>query len=199
LDEILRNKYFIRLCGSHSGFGYVFEEVIISVILTLSNETIGVKINKEQLPFNALKEYEIKRIDEKIELSKMEIKENIIYYTRVNPKIDLIIRDEDKIILTQITTVSTNIEGKTEANIKVIVEKIKGIIEAANEIKKNTQIKLGGIKVIGWLISLMDINREKVKDIIEANEWIRIDDGKKLKKILGDKLYNKLISLKVNI
>jgi len=196
LKEIIQNKYFIRLCGSHSGFGYVFEEVMLSAILTYSSETIGIKINKELLPFNATKEYEIKKIEGRLDLSKEEIEDNTIYHVREGPLIDYIIRDGDKIILTQITTVSLE---KRAARTREIEEKIKGIIEASDELNKNEVIKSKGIKVIGWLISLMEINKEKIKERIEIPEWIRIDDGERLKRILGDKLYDKLISSKISI
>ena len=196
LKEIIQNKYFIRLCGSHSGFGYVFEEVMLSAILTYSSETIGIKINKELLPFNATKEYEIKKIEGRLDLSKEEIEDNTIYHVREGPLIDYIIRDGDKIILTQITTVSLE---KRAARTREIEEKIKGIIEASDDLNKNEVIKSEGIKVIGWLISLMEINKEKIKEQMEIPEWIRIDDGDRLKRILGDKLYDKLILSKISI
>jgi len=199
LKEVLENKYFVRLCGSHSGLGYVFEEVLLSVFLLIPKTKIGFEINKEQLPFNALKDYEVIVSNERIDFSKIEIRDNTINHYRMSEGIDFIIRDGEKIILIQITTVGIKMKDKIEANMNIIGDKIKGLIEVGKKLQENQIVKRDELKVIGWIISLFEIKDEKIRERIEIPEWIRIDDGEKVKNLIGDKLYQKIYQTKIFI
>jgi len=199
LKEVLENKYFVRLCGSHSGLGYVFEEVLLSVFLLIPKTKIGFEINKDQLPFNALKDYEVIVSNERIDFSKIEIRDNTINHYRMSEGIDFIIRDGEKIILIQITTVGIKMKDKIEANMNIIGDKIKGLIEVGKKLQENQIVKRDELKVIGWIISLFEIKDEKIRERIEIPEWIRIDDGEKVKNLIGDKLYQKIYQTKIFI
>ncbi len=199
LSEILQNRYFHQLCGSHSGFGYVFEEIILSVFLAKFKESNLISIKKSVLPFNSDKNYNIIISNKKIDWKSFIPENNTIYHFKQAKAIDYIIRDDEKIIFVQITSSLMYEQDEFSANLNIIIKKLKALIEIYKEIEKILKNRNPKFIIKGWLISLGEINFSKIKEKIEIPNWIKIDSGKDLEKILGKKLYQRIFNVKTNL
>ena len=179
LNEILTNDYFKLMCGYHGGLGYVFEEILLATVLRLPEHKNSKTINK--IPFNLNKTYQVTKLLKKIDYATLNIENNTIYHTPLGAGVDFIIRDEDKIIAIQVTTIQTVNLGK---------------IQKADEIFNVIQANNPNLDCLKWFISLSPIS-EKVRNEMDEDEhnWL-ITDGKNLKEIIGKRMFKRIVSVK---
>jgi hypothetical protein len=184
LNEILTNKYFKLMCGYHSGLGYVFEEILLATIMQLKgtnmklNETTS-DITLEIIPFNPSKTYSVIKLPSSVDYTSQIIENNVIYHTPLKAGVDFIIRDDDKIILIQVTTMKS-----------VDTDKICSMDKIYSALYKNPNKKCNIIK---WFISLSPISEKIIKTVSEDTKRnLIITAGDELKKIVGKEMYERL-------
>lgn len=110
LSEVLTNKYFHFLCGSHSGLGYVFEHVFaFSLLLQRINSSVTVGDLKLLITELALAEV---RNDE----SGWAPHQNVLYHTPTLKEVDFILRMENReLVLVQLTTQRSGLSQKLQS------------------------------------------------------------------------------------
>jgi Cdc6-like AAA superfamily ATPase len=173
LHQVLHNRFFQLMCGGHSGFGFVFEDILISAFFLLKDVR-----QIESLPFNPLKLKSVIKIKGKFDWGHFEMVPNILYSSPSQEKVDVSLLDEDNnLTLIQITTQKSPTWDKVEA-----------LISAVSEVRtvKNAY------HVQGCVISLFPI--KTIPSPIPNDLKMIIGDN--LQEILGTELYNHLVDVK---
>ena len=184
LNEILTNRYFKLLCGYHSGLGYVFEEILLATIMQLK-ETIH-DTTLEIIPFNQIKTYSVEKITSYVDYTTKNIENNTIYHMPLQSGVDFIIRDDDKIILMQVTT-----------NKDVNLKKIGSMDKIYSDLHKNQN---QNCKIIKWFISLSQISENVLSKVSKnTKQDLLITAADDLSKILSKEMYKRLNTVKEEI
>jgi hypothetical protein len=188
LNEILTNKYFKLMCGYHSGLGYVFEEILLATIMQLKgtnrqlNETAS-NISSEIIPFNPSKTYSVIKLPSSVDYTSQIIENDVIYHTPLKEDVDFIIRDNDNIILIQVTTMKN-----------VDTDKICSLDKIYNLLNKNSNLNC---QIIKWFISLTPISEKILNAVSEDTKRdLIITAGDDLKKVVGKEMYERLNKVK---
>ena len=194
LFNIIRNKFFGLICGSDSGFGYTFENIIINAIMMkATGSTIEKKIEKkiENQDNNTCGTINLSKIIEvdSLKLKKIDwdvinkqIKPNVFYHTPNAKNIDLVVLQQKSLYLIQITSQSSNLNAK--------FNKFHSEIELFQEHQEQENQEKYNIPVFGWFISLFSFKNAR------NPQKIKITAHKELCQILGEEIYNKLCSIK---
>lgn len=170
LLQIMTNKFFTLMCGSHSGFGYTFENIFSAALLihSISGET------KRIFPINtSLRTMKLLRGN--INWKEIVIENNIYYQTPSAKAIDAFFLQDNVLLLIQQTT-SINPDG---SKLKLLKEEMASIEEWSSW------------EVNGWFISLFPFSEQ-----IQVPKTIKITQGEDLKDILGTDLFDRLTSIK---
>lgn len=171
LKEVLYNKHFKLMCGSHSGFGYTFENVF-SAALLLQGKISNIEAPKT-LNFSRLKEGEI--LNGSIKWDQILLEEDVLYQSPQALGVDIFCLQKNNLILMQLTTANPPDTAKIEA-LKSEMEKIEGWM------------------VEGWLISLYPLSKPS-----KLPNNLLITSGQDLKAILGEDLYSRLRDIKQSL
>ncbi len=185
LYQILTNKFFKLMCGSHAGFGYTFEHVLISAFLIKGQlwatrpktATMG-ELVKVKSPISLSKITRVKEIAGEIDWNSLKLEEGILYHVPHASSIDMFVFYDNKLILIQATT-----------TLKHQAEKIKEISRKIMELKS----KFRNFEVRGWFISLFPVSDDMIKN---ESKHVIITSGKDLEPILGKSILKRLMSVK---
>jgi AAA ATPase-like protein len=188
LSKILNNKFFGRICGSHGGFGYTFENILINAIMMRIME--GSQMNYEGFP----KPIDLGQIIDVSNFYQKELnwdainsvlKPNIFYHTPSLNDIDLILIQKNQLLLTQITSAATHLNSKF-SNFK----------KAVNMLAKNQNMT-----TYGWFITFFPLDLEKIKNRGEKKEdtTFFLTTTPALIPLLGAEIHEKLKQIKVSI
>lgn len=168
LKQILNNKYFQLMCGSHSGFGYTFENILTASFIICSND-----LSKDlKTPINFTRIKNIIVLDSSFDWNDIQIEENILYQTPHAPTIDGKLLQDGVLTLMQFTTARVP-----------NLNKVDSLFLEMNKITRwPTQ---------SWFVSLFPtkFSSENYKNLI-------ITDGKDLIGILGENLFSRLMEVK---
>ena len=178
LNEILTNKYFKQMCGYHSGLGYVFEEIFLATLMMIPDSKTPKIANK--IPFDLNKSYKVIKIPKSVNYTTLNVEIDTIYHTPSGAGVDFIIRDEDKIILIQVTTLQT-----------VTLKKIQGMEEIFNALLRNNQ----NLNVLRWFISLTPIP-ENIFNKVKNNHNMLFTAAEELRDIIGQEMYDRINGVK---
>lgn len=171
LKQVLFNKHFKLMCGSHSGFGYTFENVLSAALLITGDKTdIDAKI---PMTISRIKDSRI--IKGKINWEELSLKEDMLYQTPQARAVDALILQQETLILMQFTTATTPDPSKID---ELITEM---------EIIDRWPVR-------GWLVSLFPI-----KAPLNIPETLRITSGEDLNTVLGEELANRLRDIKESL
>ena len=192
LTHILNNKFFGRICGSHSGFGYNFENILINAIMMRANE-------ETPMDFDGIpKIIELGRITDvsALNLSKInwnsapvDFNENVLYHSPKANAIDLLLKQNNTLFLVQITSAATNLRSKHEnwkKSIKSIAEKQK-------------------VPICGWFFSFFPLEltgeeaEEEKHGTGEAHPSFYLTSSSSLKQLLGAEIFEKLKEIKTSL
>ena len=176
LREVLHNKYFSLMCGFHSGFGYIFENVFAAAIIIRGSK--NQQDSKIPLQLEQLKS--LKVLKGKINWSEIQIESNILYQTPMAENIDGFILQGTELLLMQITTANPPNSIKIES----LIFKIKAFSEIKLKVDKD-------VKVRGWFISLFKFKKE-----FPSYENLLITAGDQLIPLIGEELYLRLKDVK---
>ena len=171
LKEILYNKFFRLMCGSHSGFGYTFENVLSASFLMYGQR----ESNVERAPINFSRIKGLRSLQGHIDWKSLSIESDILCQTPQARAVDAFILQDEKLVLMQFTTANPPDPKKLDV-LGSIMEKIERH------------------SVLGWLVSLFPLPR-----VSGINENITITSGKNLSEFLGESLTNRLLEVKKSL
>ncbi len=179
LKEVLHNKFFELMCGYHSGFGYTFENIFSAALIIY-----GSKVKKNiSLPLDASLLKGLKVRKEKINWSKLSLDPNILYQWPIAKTVDAIIRQENELVLMQITTARQPDSSKIDA----LINQLDSL--------DSQQLKIGTIKQVrGWIVSLYEFISE-----VPTRKNLLITAGNSLIPILGQDLFERLREVKQSL
>lgn len=173
LKQVLTNRYFKLMCGSHSGLGYTFENIFTATLFIKSKKTSSMPVNPSQLRT-------IQTIAGNIDISELELEPNIFYQTPAAEAIDGMLLQENELILIQITTARNPDPAK-----------LSSLIDKVDDLKK-IKLKNDGISIIkGWMVSLYAFKRRP-----ELPGEFFISEGEGLEGLLGKELVSRLKHVK---
>ncbi len=190
LHQVFTNRFFKLLCGSHAGFGYTFEHVIIAALIVNShkhsknrkNMDFGVRdVSWDKISSSLRKLQTVKEITSEIDWEELvqDLKPNVLYHAPRAQTIDLLVLIDDTLILIQVTTTKMHHASK----IRALERKIEAV-----------QQFLVDKKVLGWYISLFPLNKQGRRP---ANDrLIVITAGSDLEALLGTSLLERLTIIK---
>lgn len=179
LRQVMNNRYFKLMCGSHSGFGYTFEHVLTATLLIKTEHDS--KLTK--LPFDIKLIGSSKILTGAIEWDEIVISEGLIYQTPSAKSIDAFLLQEGKLVLIQITTANPPNPQKMEA--------LKNLLdELSSKTFENVIIE----EINGWMVSLFDF-----VDVPIRHDSLKVTAGSDLVPILGKDLYDFLINVKKDL
>ncbi len=187
LQQILKNRFFKLLCGSHAGFGYVFEHVLLAAFF-LKSYKITARSTKRpphhdfssphNVPFSLEHITSIQEILGNVNWKNLSLKPHILYHTPHMVALDLIFLEDQYLVLVQVTTASRSHRDKLVA--------LTRAVEEARSTFPEKNVK-------GWYISLFPLSES------EVNKWsdsLVITAGESLKDILGETLLQRLLNVK---
>jgi energy-coupling factor transporter ATP-binding protein EcfA2 len=172
IHQVLNNRFFTLMCGGSRGFGFTFEDILLSSFFLMKDENLI-----KNLPFNPLKLLDIKKISTKIDWASFSPDPHVLYSSPSQKGIDAAILENNCLILVQITTLQNPKWGK--------VKELLEYMELIAKIKKKQ-------KIVGCFISLFDV----VNVSKEIPENLTLITGKSLNNIIGKKLFTHLLSVK---
>ena len=172
ISQVLNNRFFTQMCGGPRGFGFTFEDILLSSFFLLKEAE---KI--QNLPFDPTNLAKIEKYSKPINWGTFPIKSGVMYSGPSQPGVDAFLLQGDKLVLMQITTQRDTKWEKVQALLSVIKE--------LTVLKKNMHI-------IGCFISLYDVYNAPSK---MPDEFIYLA-GNALQDVLGEALYTHLLEVK---
>lgn len=173
LKQVLHNKYFKLMCGSHSGLGYTFENVLAASLLIKGRDV-------SELPIKVSKLRDIDELKGMVNWSELVVEPNVLYQTPSAKAIDGFILQDDELFLLQITTAL----HPDLAKLTALIEQVEAL--------KSIKLKIKGVnKIHGWFISLYSL-----KSRPSHLENLILTDGEALSTILTEEIYSRLIQVK---
>lgn len=171
LKQVLHNKHFKLMCGSHSGFGYTFENVLSAAFLVK-----GMESSKELIiPIEFFKIRDIKVLKGNLNWEEITLEEDVLYQTPQARAIDALILQKGSLVLMQFTTANPPDPSK---------------IKALNAEMEN----VNRLPVRGWFVSLFPI-----KALSDISDDLMITSGEDLNAILGVELTERLRDIKQSL
>ena len=171
LYEVYSNALFAKLVGSHSGFGYTFENIILS------------SISDKNVPFDISGIASIKTVN----LSKLEdipeMELGVFYHLPMMEDVDGIFRTGDTLVLLQLTTTSSGLTEKLRRLDKIVRE----LTTTRERMGRRRGEEVESTR--GWFISLYDFRHDPMERIV-------VTSGSDLSAILGEEIYKKLVRTK---
>ncbi len=193
LRRVINDRLFKVTCGSHSGFGYTFEHVLVAAILLQGHPIIS---NAKQrpnyreggnqphvLPFSLHQVTSVEEVKGEIRWNALDFRPGILYHTPQAKTIDMCIMLSNVVVLIQATT---SVKPNPEK-----IESLKLVVKDVQEIFKDKTVK-------GWFISLFPIDQKK-KAETRDDETIIVTDGEVLEQILGSRIFNRLLTIKQHL
>ncbi|MHA1733907.1 MAG: AAA family ATPase [Promethearchaeota archaeon] len=171
LRQVLNNTCFQGLCGSHGGFGYVFEDVFAASLLKLKEPN-----RAGLLPFDPLKLKMVVKVRGRVDWKEFSPIENTLYSFPTQRGIDFLVLQEGKVFVLQVTT-ERNPSRKKLSTFTSEVEKVK-------------EAGLAG-EIHATVISLFEAGFPA-----ELNEGLDLLAGPDVSRILGRDLYEHLVRVK---
>ncbi len=188
LRQVLTNKFFKLLCGSHAGFGYTFEHVVISALILNTREisTAPQKGTDNKIrehhdhPFSFRDMTAVEEISGDVDWTKFNVKPKILYHAPTATVIDFVYREnENRLVLIQVTT-----------SVKPRMQKLHSLAKLVEDVQK---LKTD-MTVIGWFVSLFPLSEQEPEE--SSNQQIIISAGQDLKFLLGESLLERLMTIK---
>lgn len=171
LKEVLQSNFFHLLCGDHAGFGYTFENILLASLLTESS-----KNNQERLPLNPSMITGFEKLSGELDWTSLSLEEEVLYHTPNAEAIDLLLLQNEKLVVVQ---VSTRLKSNN-TKLKILDEKIKEISQ------------IGSFKhIVGWYISLYDFEKR--------DSTVFVTSGERLEAILTKPIFSKLLETKKSL
>lgn len=99
LHQILTNRWFPRLCGSHSGFGYTFENVVAACLL-------GTRASRgaSELPFNPAQITTSTKRVQRVSWADLGLDPGVLVALPFQKAVDFCVLLHDTLFLVQVTT-----------------------------------------------------------------------------------------------
>jgi hypothetical protein len=172
LRQVLTNKFFTWLCGRHSGFGYTFETIFASVLLS----RVIKKHPQVPMPLDSQRLRTIRDIPGQPDWMKFPIESDIIYQLPDAKGIDMLVLQGTTLLSIQMTTAFDPPPAK-----------IADLSRTMNEIAREMNIENRGWQSRGWFVSLYPFASDP-----PVPKNIAISAGERLVEILGTELYQRL-------
>jgi hypothetical protein len=176
LRSVLYNKTFQLLCGSHSGFGYVFEHILAAVILNLPDASFSSK----SIPLLPSQIRKLQTIKKQPKWTQFTFEPDLLYHFPTAKAIDFCILQNQTLLLLQLTT-----RFAPES------DKIRNMFKLGNDLSRIKNDSGNPINIHYWFISLHPI---EYKDPISTNFTLTMGD--QLIPLIGKELYDRLKSVK---
>lgn len=169
LREVLHNRFFHLLCGSHAGFGYTFEHILLSALFVKKlelddNISLPIDMNRVRIVETVSGEFS----------GNLSLEEGKVYHFPNAKGLDFLFVEDHNLVVTQVTTQRTNLKTKVTSTEKTI---------------KAVQEKYSSYLVQGWFLSLFDLAEI-------ATGVITFTTGTTLRQMLGEQLYKRLTEVK---
>ena len=177
LQQVLTNRFFRLMCGSHSGFGYTFEHVLLAAIM-LKNYRLPSRTLQEVIPFSLTNVTRVQEISGENNWKDLEIEHHVLYHVPRASNIDMFFFEGEQLVLVQVTTATHSHRDKMTALARAVEEASSAFPDK---------------DVMGWYISLFPVPDS------EARKWsasMVITAGESLKHILGNALFQRLLNVK---
>ena len=186
LQQVLKNRFFKLLCGSHAGFGYVFEHVLLAAFFLKSYKVTPQNTRPphhdssppRNIQFSLDHITAIQEIPRNVNWKDLSLEPHILYHTPYMAALDLLVLEAQQLVLVQVTTAARSHRDKMAALARAVEEASSAFLD------KN---------VMGWYISLFPVPES------EVNKWsdsMIITSGEALTAILGDALLQRLLNVK---
>jgi hypothetical protein len=176
LRQVLTNKFFTWSCGRHSGFGYTFETIFASVLLSRV-----IKTHPEvSMPLDSQRLRTIRVIPGQPNWTKFPIEPDILYQFPDAKGVDMFVLQGTTLLSIQLTTAADPPPAK-----------IVDLSRKMDEIARELNIEKRGWQCRGWFVSLYPFASN-----IPLSKNISISAGERLAEILGPELFQRLLQAK---
>lgn len=125
LHQVLHNRFFQWLCGSHGGFGYTFEIVLATALLMA--KTSPAKLG---LPFDSRRFRTFERVASPVKWDEFRPQPDLLYALPAQRAVDLAVLQDGTLHLVQVTTGNPpklKKAGDLRAELEVARDEIHGI------------------------------------------------------------------------
>lgn len=169
LQEVIQNRYFQWLCGEASGFGFTFENIIISSLFSQKKRDFPFPINASQL-------IDARRMEGLVDWKMLHLEPNILYHSPQAKAVDLILVQSEVLWLIQVTTQQSRLKEK--------VINLAQLVRQVNVLKPQYIVK-------GWFVSFFG-----KENVLTLEEHIVYTLGDTIREFLGSELYDKIAQYK---
>ncbi len=199
LHQVLTNRFFKLLCGSHAGLGYTFEHVLLSSLLLKSYRIRELRhgqlasrpnfINAGDdllLPLSLDDITAVTELSGDVDWSHLSLVPGTLYHVPQARALDLFVlaADGQRLVLIQVTTT---------ASPQAQNRKLTQLARMVMDVRKIKRAE--AMEVIGWFISLFPIPRS-LHGPEGDQECVFVTAGSDLEPILGQDLLERLMTVK---